>query len=386
MGRTPGISWPVSTAIGVSEVEHRADVGILLEVVAAEVALEVAIQLGQHVAAIELNITKSAWRRSTPWTCRYGWDSGSRPGSRRNRWVGGAVGESGVAGAAVIVDAISDSRGDRGDVSGKCPMRREGLPTTYSLRHAGQGLSDVDSGHVLNDPAKIAVNEPAGEGQVVSEFMLVARGDLILELRTRPACDRLSPGGRPWNAILPPVCSCWATNWVDCPGRDRCTTRRLCWSAEDKARTEMSSGNFLEEAAPGGIDLGLVIVERIENHADAGRPVVSEERNASGSQSGCCCSKRTTRLEREPAERPGILDVAGLITRIGGRQDASSCRASILSTMGEVGSLGFSCCPDELPRRRLSGPPPRLMPGHWATGNVAPVYPYESLYTSSSNW
>ena len=46
-------------AVGVGEIEHRADIGIVLTVVAAEVALVVAIQLGQHVASIELNIREA---------------------------------------------------------------------------------------------------------------------------------------------------------------------------------------------------------------------------------------------------------------------------------------------------------------------------------------
>ncbi len=72
--------------------------------------------------------------------------------------------------------------------------RLGGVADDVNLRHAGQSLGDVDSRHVLDDPAKIAINEPAGEGQVVSEFVLVPARDFILELGAGSSGNRLQVG------------------------------------------------------------------------------------------------------------------------------------------------------------------------------------------------
>src|SRR5262249_36872762 len=58
------------------------------------------------------------------------------------------------------------------------------------LGHASQSLSDVDAGGVLDHPAQVAINEAARNGQVVSEFMLYATGDFILELSRCSTRDR----------------------------------------------------------------------------------------------------------------------------------------------------------------------------------------------------
>ena len=50
-----------------------------------------------------------------------------------------------------------------------------GIADHINLRNAGQSLSNVDTRHVLDDPAKIAINEVAGERQVVSKFVLATR-------------------------------------------------------------------------------------------------------------------------------------------------------------------------------------------------------------------
>jgi hypothetical protein len=183
-------------AIGVGEIEHRTDVGILLAVVAAVRALVVAVQLRQHVASVELNIRKRLLTMNSP-TYRCGTDSESHPGCRRA--VRGAVGKGRVADEVQFLRSRGAGERILEDV-----QRLGRVADNINLRHASQSLGNVGARHVLDDPAKIAINEPAGECQVVSEFVLVAARDFILELRAGSGSDLLEVAAPPWNAILPP--------------------------------------------------------------------------------------------------------------------------------------------------------------------------------------
>jgi hypothetical protein len=69
--------------------------------------------------------------------------------------------------------------------------------------------------------------------------------------------------------------SCWATNSVDCPGRDPHTSPGDAELIGQRADGDIQR-NFLKEAAPSGENLGLAIVERIQDEPDARRPVVRQ--------------------------------------------------------------------------------------------------------------
>ena len=106
--------------------------------------------------------------------------------------------------------------------------------------------------------------------------------------------------------------------------------------------------NFFKEAAPGGVDLGLAIVERIHDEPDARRPVVSQNRNANLHADQALLLEAQTGLDGEPAERPGVLDV----TRPGTayrwqRWGWSSCRASNIQHDGRSPGESDSYCARE---------------------------------------
>src|ERR1700687_414339 len=75
--------------------------------------------------------------------------------------------------------------------------------------------------------------------------------------------------------------------------------------------------NMLIKASDAEVELGLAIVERIDDQSDARRPVMTESITFDVALEFLLLESQTG-LEGEPAKGPGILDEAGLIPRVGG--------------------------------------------------------------------